>query len=57
MKFTAIIEQGESGWYVGQIKEVPAAISQGKTLKDLKANLTDALKTTLDMKDEPYICI
>jgi len=36
MKFTAIIEQGESGWFVGQIKEVPAAISQGKTVIELK---------------------
>jgi predicted RNase H-like HicB family nuclease len=57
MKFTAIIEQGESGWFVGQIEEVPAAISQGETVEELKANLTDALKTILDMKDESYICI
>jgi predicted RNase H-like HicB family nuclease len=57
MKFTAIIEQDEGGWFVGQIEEVPAAISQGKTVEALKANLTDALKTILDMKDEPYICI
>jgi predicted RNase H-like HicB family nuclease len=32
MKFTTIIEQGENGWLLGQIKEVPAAISQAKTL-------------------------
>jgi predicted RNase H-like HicB family nuclease len=43
MNFTAIIEQGESGWYVGQVEEVPAAISQGKTIEELKANLIDAL--------------
>lgn len=32
MKFTAIIEQGENGWFAGQIDEVPAVISQGKKL-------------------------
>jgi predicted RNase H-like HicB family nuclease len=31
MKFTAIIEEGENGWLVGQIEEIPAVISQGKT--------------------------
>ncbi|HEY5390992.1 MAG TPA: type II toxin-antitoxin system HicB family antitoxin [Hanamia sp.] len=48
MKFTAIIERGESGWYVGQIKEVPAALSQGETIEELKENLLDALRLILE---------
>ncbi|MDB5130692.1 MAG: hypothetical protein JWR02_441 [Mucilaginibacter sp.] len=52
MKFTAIIEQGESGWFVGQIEEVPAAISQGESIEELKANLLDALKLILDTNKE-----
>jgi predicted RNase H-like HicB family nuclease len=53
MKFTATIEKGENGWLVGQIKEVPAALSQGKNIEELKANLLDALVLLLniDMKD------
>jgi len=47
--FTAIIEQGENGWLIGQIKEVPAALSQGKTIEELKANLLDALKLVLNV--------
>jgi predicted RNase H-like HicB family nuclease len=43
MRFTAIIERDEDGIYIGQIEEVPAAISQGKTLEELKENLQDAL--------------
>ena len=43
MQFTANIGQGESGWFVGQIKEVPAAMSQGKTIEELRENLLDAL--------------
>jgi predicted RNase H-like HicB family nuclease len=57
MTFTAIIEQGENEWLVGQIKEIPAALSQGKSIEELKANLSDALKTILDLNYEPYICI
>ncbi len=44
MRFTAIIERDEEGIYVGQIEEVPAAISQGTTLEELKENLQDALQ-------------
>jgi len=52
MKFTAIIEQGESGWFVGQIEEVPAAMSQGESIEELKANLLDALRLILDTNKE-----
>jgi predicted RNase H-like HicB family nuclease len=48
MVHTAIIEEGENGWLVGQINEVPAAISQGKTMAELKENLLDALKMVLN---------
>jgi predicted RNase H-like HicB family nuclease len=36
MKLTAIIEQGENDWLVGQIEEIPAVLSQGKTVEELK---------------------
>ena len=48
LKFTAVNEQGESGWYVGQIEEAPAALSQGRTLKELRGNLLDALRLIMD---------
>ena len=48
MKFTAIIEKSNDGWFVGQIEELPAAISQGKTIDELKVNLIDALKLLMD---------
>jgi len=52
-ELTIIIQKdNESGWYVGQIEEFPAAISQGKTIEELKANLLDALKLLLDTQKE-----
>jgi len=49
MEFTARIEMSEDGWYVGQVEEVPAAISQGKTIDELKANLLDALEMIFEV--------
>jgi predicted RNase H-like HicB family nuclease len=48
MKLTAIIEHGENGWLVGQIEELPAVMSQGKKMEELKANLIDAMHLYLE---------
>ncbi|MGB3080942.1 MAG: type II toxin-antitoxin system HicB family antitoxin [Saprospiraceae bacterium] len=52
MRFTAIIERDEDGIYVGQIEEVPAAISQGQTLEELRENLQDALELIFSINRE-----
>jgi predicted RNase H-like HicB family nuclease len=52
MKLTAIIEKGENGWLVGQIEEIPGVLSQGKSIKELKANLVDALHLYLEAQKE-----
>ena len=52
MKFTAIIEKSEDGWFVGQLEELPAVLSQGKTIAELKTNLLDALNLLLEVNKE-----
>ncbi len=52
MKFTAIIEKGENGYFVGQVEEIPAALAQGKTIEEVKDNLLDALKLVLEVNKE-----
>ncbi len=52
MKFTAIIEKSQDGWYVGQLEELPAVLSQGKTIDELKGNLLDALQLLLEANKE-----
>ena len=52
MRFTAIIERDKDGIYVGQIEEVPAAISQGESLEELKENLQDALELIFSVNRE-----
>lgn len=44
MRLTIVIKKGESGYLPGQLKEFPAVFSQGKTMKELKNNIKDALE-------------
>ncbi len=47
------IRKGKDGYYVVQCKELPAAITQGKTKKEALKNIREAIELVLeDMKDE-----
>jgi predicted RNase H-like HicB family nuclease len=52
MKLTAVFEPAKEGGYTCFVEEVPAAISQGETLAEAKANLMDALKLVLECQRE-----
>ncbi|MBI4585264.1 MAG: type II toxin-antitoxin system HicB family antitoxin [Planctomycetes bacterium] len=44
MKFRIIIEQDEDGVFVAECPSLPGCVSQGKTRKEAKKNITDAIK-------------
>jgi predicted RNase H-like HicB family nuclease len=48
MKLTAVFEPAQEGGYTCFVEEIPAAISQGETLAEAKANLLNALKLVLE---------
>ena len=48
MKLTAVFEPAKEGGYTCFVEEIPAAISQGETLAEAKANLLDALKLVVE---------
>ena len=48
MKLTAVFEPAKEGGYTCFVEEIPAAISQGETLAEARANLLDALKMVLE---------
>jgi predicted RNase H-like HicB family nuclease len=52
MKLTAVFEPAKEGGYTCFVEEIPAAISQGETLPEAKANLLDALKLVLECQRE-----
>lgn len=46
-EFTAVYKK-DKGWYLGWIEEIPGVNTQGKTLKETKENLKDALLLILE---------
>ena len=46
-KYTAIYEK-RGKWYVGYVKEIPGANTQGRTLQEVKKNLKEAIKLILE---------
>jgi predicted RNase H-like HicB family nuclease len=38
----------EDDWFVGRLKEVPGAFSQGETLEELEANIAEAYALLLE---------
>lgn len=47
LRFTIHFSDGEDGWIMAQVEEVPGAISQGRTRDEARANVTDALRLML----------
>ena len=41
-EFTSIIEK-RGNWYIGYVEELPGVNTQGKTLKEVRENLKEAL--------------
>jgi predicted RNase H-like HicB family nuclease len=44
LHLTVVYENGESGWVVARIREVPGAVSQGRTQDEARENVLDALR-------------
>ena len=51
MKLTLVISKGEEV-YIGTIKEIPAVITQGKTIDEARENVMDALALYLENMKE-----
>lgn len=50
LQLTIVYEQGEDGWIVASIPEVPGAHSQGETRQEARANVIDALRGILELR-------
>ncbi|CAN5647471.1 hypothetical protein BH20ACT14_BH20ACT14_07390 [soil metagenome] len=47
---TIVFEQGEDGWIVASIPEVPGAHSQGRNREEARSNVIDALRGILELR-------
>jgi predicted RNase H-like HicB family nuclease len=50
LQFTILFEEGDDGWIVASIPEVPGAHSQGLTRDEARANVIDALRGILELR-------
>jgi predicted RNase H-like HicB family nuclease len=50
-EFTAVIEKRDK-WYIGYIEELPGVNTQGRTLKEVKENLHEALRMIIETNKE-----
>jgi len=48
-----IVKSGK--WYAGYVKELPGAHSQGRTVKEVKENLKEAVKMVLEADYRHFI--
>jgi predicted RNase H-like HicB family nuclease len=59
LQLTVLYEDDGEGWIVARIKEIPAAMSQGRTREEARDNVIDALRelilSYLDSGDDPPI--
>ena len=51
-EFFVIIERDEDGYYVGEVPQLRACYSQGRTLDELMANIKEVIKLCLEEGDE-----
>ena len=47
---TIVYEEGEDGWVVASVPEVPGAHSQGRTREEARLNVIDALREILELR-------
>jgi len=50
--YTAIIEKTPDNWYIGQCEQVPGALTQGRTIAEVKENLKEAIQLILESERE-----
>ena len=51
-QFYVIIEQDEDGMYIGEVPQLKACYSQGKTLDELLSNIREVIEICLEEMEE-----
>jgi len=51
LQLTIVYEEGEDGWIIASIPQVPGVLTQGRSREEARENVVDALRLLL--KPEP----
>jgi predicted RNase H-like HicB family nuclease len=52
MHLKVVITKGEDGWYVVTVPSLPGCISQGRTIKEAKQNIKEAIALYLEPEED-----
>ena len=50
LRLTIVYEDGEDGWVIASVPEVPGAHSQGRTREEARASVINALRGILELR-------
>ena len=53
-EFYVMIERDEDGYYVGEVPQLKACYSQGRSLDELMANMREVITLCLEEEPEEY---
>ena len=53
-EFYVIIEKDEDGFFVGEVPQLRACYSQGRTVEELMANIKEVIRLCLDEEDPEF---
>ena len=54
-EFYVIIERDEDGYYIGEVPQLRACYSQGRTLDELMANMREVIELCLEEQGEEVL--
>jgi predicted RNase H-like HicB family nuclease len=53
-----VVNKGQNGFLIGQLKELPEVFTQGESVEELRENIADALEMYLeDMREKNIIFV
>ena len=55
LNFTTIIEQGEDGWYIATVPDIPGCYTQGKTIAQVLERIKEAIEVCLEADKEEIV--
>lgn len=53
-EFYVVIEKDEDGIFIGEVPQLPACYSQGRTLDELLRNIREVIELCLEELSTPY---
>ena len=52
MEYMVRIKDVGDGWYMGQCEQIPGAITQGRTVEEVRENIKEAITLVLESERE-----